>query len=157
MISAHGTLDDFTVGIDIDCQTEQVTVSIEKCNYMNNWFGIVFSDEMIGQALIYTTGNTGAREKPRPLSLYQYNNMAKNAKYVKHDDRIEWFEEEIVRDGDCIDIAYSADIEHSPLTLDQPDVNIRYAFGKNVDEYKLGYHGPERRSDGVLTLSLVTK
>lgn len=155
VLSSSGTLDDFSIGIDIDCEEEKVTVSITKESFSETWFGIVFSDEMIGTSLIYTMGNRGAKETDRPLSLYQYENKAKSSKKVTWDSSIKWMEEQLVRDGDKISVVYTADIAGSPIDLDTKDVDIRYAVGPN--NYNIEYHTSAGRSNGVLNLSLVSK
>merc|ERR1719464_2173751 len=100
--------------------------------------GIVFSDHMIGTSLIYTMGNPAAKEKDRPLALYQYNNMQKSSKKVKWDASVSWKEELVQLDGDSIKIVYTAPIDESPIDLDTKEVNLRYAFGPN--DYNIEYH-----------------
>lgn len=155
VLSSSGTLDDFTIGIDIDCDDKTVTVSITKQNFAETWFGIVFSNQMLGSSLIYTTGNRGANEPDRPLSLYQYGNHARSSKKVTWDSSVEWMEEQLIRDGDKISIVYTADIKGSPIDLDTKDVNVRYAVGPT--DYHIEYHTGTGRSDGILNLSLVSK
>merc|ERR1712130_34504 len=159
VLSSGGVLDNFKIGLDIDCDAETVTVSITRSDikFMGTWFGIVFSDQMIGTSLVYTTGNTFAKEKERALGLYQYNNNAKSSRKVVWDSSIEWTEESVIDEGDTITLVYTGPIDGSPLFLDTKEVNIRYAFGPSFGGlgYSLGYHGESRRSEDVLTINLV--
>jgi len=153
VLSTGGVLDDFKIGLDVDCDAETVTVSITKSSFSNTWFGIVFSDQMIGTSLIYTMGNPGAKEKDRTLALYQYDNNAKSSRKVVWDSSVEWKEETVIVNDDTITVVYTAPIDGSPLFLDTKEVNIRWAFGPN--DYNIEYHTGSGRSNDVLTLNLV--
>lgn len=153
MLSTEGALDDLIIILDMDCDAQTLTVSITKNAFKNTWFGIVFSDHMIGTSLIYTMGNPAAKETDRPLALYQYNNMQKSSKKVKWDASVNWQEELVELDGDSIKIVYTAPIDGSPIDLDTKEVNLRYAFGPN--DYNIEYHTFSGRSQQILTLNLV--
>merc|ERR1712013_139798 len=56
-LGAMGSFGDFTVGIEIDCVEGTVTMDIQHTAYNGQWLGLVFSENMLGTALIYTTGN----------------------------------------------------------------------------------------------------
>merc|ERR1712228_123445 len=153
VLSTGGVLDDFKIGLDVDCDAETVTVSITKSSFSNTWFGIVFSDQMIGTSLIYTMGNPGAKEKDRTLALYQYDNNAKSSRKVVWDSSVEWKEETVIVNDDTITVVYTAPIDGSPLFLDTKEVNIRWAVGPS--DYNIEYHTGSGRSNDVLTLNLV--
>lgn len=153
VLSTKGALDDFIIGLDMDCDAQRVTVSITKNAFTNTWFGIVFSDHMIGTSLIYTVGNPGAKEQDRDLALYQYKNGAKSSRKVQWDSSIVWTEESVKMTDDEIKIVYSAPIDGSPLDLDTKEVRIRAAFGLN--DYNIEYHTVQGRTDNILTLNLV--
>eukprot|EP01084_Bolivina_argentea_P088914 160542_1 len=58
LVPATTIMDDFTITLFINCDDNTVTVTIKYSHYNNNWFGIVFSNNMLGNALIYTTGKS---------------------------------------------------------------------------------------------------
>merc|ERR1719330_1780205 len=153
VLSTEGALDSMIIALDMDCDAQTLTVSIIKNAFKNTWFGIVFSDHMIGTSLIYTMGNPAAKEKDRPLALYQYNNMQKSSKKVKWDASVNWKQELVQLEGDSIKIVYTAPIDGSPIDLDTKEVNLRYAFGPN--DYNIEYHTFSGRSQQILTLNLV--
>merc|ERR1712190_438517 len=153
VLSTEGALDSMIIQLDMDCDAQTLTVSITKNAFKNTWFGIVFSDHMIGTSLIYTMGNPAAKEKDRPLALYQYNNMQKSSKKVKWDSSIEWTEEMMKVTDDSIKIVYSAPIDGSPIDLFTKEVQIRAAFGPR--DYHVEYHTFSGRTQEILTLNLV--
>ena len=53
----------------VNCTQEIITMDIEYPGFNNNWFGIVFNDEMIGDALVYTKGKNASN---RTQALYYY-------------------------------------------------------------------------------------
>ena len=52
LVAASGTLDNVYVEFEIDCDTDTVNVVLEYSGYSDDWFGIVFAENMIGNALI---------------------------------------------------------------------------------------------------------
>lgn len=52
LVTATSSVDDIYIEFEIDCDTDTVNVMIEYSAYNDNWFGIVFADNMIGNALI---------------------------------------------------------------------------------------------------------
>jgi len=152
-LSATGSLDHFTIEITIDCVAQTITVNITNTDYNENWFGIPFSDTMIGTALVWTTGNSANNEETRELGLYQYNNLAKVASDVQYDESAAWTQVSSNIDGTTINIVYERAVSGSPVDIEVETVTLRWAEGSSTS---LAYHGTSGHSDSTLTLNLLT-
>jgi len=154
-LGAMGSFGDFTVGIEIDCVEGTVTMDIQHTAYNGQWLGLVFSENMLGTALIYTTGNAaGASEAARDIGLYQYENTNRAGNAVNWDDSITWTEVSTDETDGVLQIIYTAPLEGSPIDLSDPEnVQLRWAMG--TDSPAITYHQTGRSSD-VLGLDLLT-
>jgi len=154
-LGAMAPFDDFEVGIEVDCVAGTVMVDIQHSAYNGQWLGLVFSDSMIGTALIYTTGNTAAdSEAPRDLGLYQYDNGAKSAGNVEWDDSITWTEVSTNEADGVLQIQYTGPLEGSPIDLSNPaELQLRWAMGTSSPA--ISYHNADRSST-IKTLNLLT-
>jgi len=155
-LGAEGVFGDFTVIIEIDCVAAMVTMNIAHSAYTEQWLGLVFSDNMIGTALIYTTGNAaGASEAVRDLGLYQYDNNVRSDASVNWDESIEWSEISTDLTDGVLQIEFTAPLEGSPIDLSDPEnAQLRWAMG--TDSSAITYHQSSGRSDDILTLNLLT-
>ena len=64
-------------------------MDIEYHDFNNNWFEIVFNNEMSGDALIYTTGKNASN---RTQALYYYFIHGRSSIYIQHDGSKDWTE-----------------------------------------------------------------
>ena len=147
--SATTTFDGFDITITINCVTNKVEVTIGYPDYSDNWFGIVFAETMIGDALVYTTGLSGDLDE----ALYPYDLTSKSSSGVDLGGEA-WTEEEIDESDGGITIKYSQDLDKTSIfSRDTLTVDMRWAYG---DSLKLEYHGSDQRSSAFVTLDLET-
>eukprot|EP01084_Bolivina_argentea_P087656 158313_1 len=164
------SFDSFDISFYIDCIDETITVNITYRGNRNNWFGIVFTDEipdnfMYGEALIYTIGKpnehiAAVNQQMGIPSLYLYNLTSKNASGVIYNggDKGErnWREISNRVEQDIINIVYQQDLNETLFNLTTNFIPIRWAFGAG-EKYMLKYHKENRgiyRAGQTLQLGL---
>merc|ERR1719361_1850933 len=135
--SATSTVDDFTVTIDIDCAAETVNVVIEYAAYSDNWFGVVFSTSMIGDALVYTTGISGDTVSE---GLWPYELTAKSSSGVDRDTSSTWTENSITESGSTITVDYTANLADTPIFSTSTE-SVTWRGMADSSGLALTYHG----------------
>ena len=111
---------------------DTIHIDIEYTAYNDEWFGIVFSETMIGEALVYTTGKSGVQNQ----ALWSYDNTAKNMNGVNYDSANDWTE--VSTDtSNGIRIIYKKALSDTPWTMSTTQIPISYAIGTSLD---LGFH-----------------
>ena len=58
----------------LSCVHETITIDITYPDYFSNWFGLPFSETMIGDAIVYTTG----KQDNQPSHIYAYDLLGQN-------------------------------------------------------------------------------
>ena len=136
--NAPAIVDDFVIVFVLNCFTQRVSVNITYNAYSSNWFGIVFSDNMFGDAIIYTTGKSGDRD----LSLYGYSLTGKQSdgSGVSYQASIEWTEVSKTEEANSINIVYETDFGiYDALDPTVDSIGFRWAVGFDND-HALSYH-----------------
>ena len=150
-LSATHTLDSLQIKFDIDCESKMVQIDITYTEYSDNWFGVVFSDIMFGEALIFTTGK--ASETQREAGLYSYKTTSKafDGSGVVYQESKNWKEHLTEQKGSELRVTYQQDLSDSDFSLDTNSVTLRAAWGHTLT---LEYH--KKRSQEIITLNLLS-
>ncbi len=90
--SSNGVFDDFDILLTINCVAETIRLNITYNKFDNNWFGIVFNNEMEGNSVIYTTGKSVTMEP----QLYFYDISGKSSDDSQYNQELNWNEIETV-------------------------------------------------------------
>eukprot|EP01084_Bolivina_argentea_P048294 88991_1 len=116
------------------CSTDNmIYIDIMYSNYNNNYFGIVFdSDNMYGDALIYTTGKYD--ETTRNKALYAYNMKEISSRidgviYVPNDN---WIQVLINETNGGINVIYKQILSNTPWDMTTESIKIGYAIGNTL-------------------------
>merc|ERR1712048_599720 len=67
------------VFVHIHCLENEINFELVYPSWNDNWFGLIFNDEMHGNVLIYTTGKAG---EDRNAALYAYDIEGRNAEDI---------------------------------------------------------------------------
>eukprot|EP00484_Ammonia_sp_Unknown_P027583 CAMPEP_0197032826 /NCGR_PEP_ID=MMETSP1384-20130603/11393_1 /TAXON_ID=29189 /ORGANISM="Ammonia sp." /LENGTH=404 /DNA_ID=CAMNT_0042462533 /DNA_START=69 /DNA_END=1283 /DNA_ORIENTATION=+ len=113
-----------------------IYIEITYPGYAGDWFGVVFSDTMIGDALVYTTGKVA---EGRDLALWAYVNEDRVITEVVYVADKNW-EEYFVDTSDGIHIIYRTQLSNTEFTLDTASIPIRYVLGALGAGTTLDYH-----------------
>jgi len=142
----------FILIITVNCNEETARIQLTYPGYNDNWFGLVFSDSMIGSALVYTTG----KNEDRSAALYAYENLDRTEPAVQYQSSKDWTNvattSRRLQSGTELDIAYETSLSNTDIfSADSQSVTLRWAIG---DGLGLAYHS--QRSDGAITIDLAT-
>eukprot|EP01084_Bolivina_argentea_P088915 160543_1 len=123
-----------------------IYIDITYADYNNNWFGVVFSENMFGDALIYTTGKSD--ETTRSEALYAYINAAASSRangviYQPNDNWIEHFTD----NTNGIRVIYKKSLSDTPWNISTSTIKIGYAIGSGLTLNYHGYNGLTDRND----------
>jgi len=150
IVPAAGALgDDFAVEFEIDCDSDTVAVTIEYTAYSDNWFGIVFSTNMIGNALIYTEGTSS---DSLTAGLYPYSLTIRSSLGVSRDDN-DWNMVSEEESGGVIAVKYSQHLNLTEFSRETESVTVRAAWGSILE---LSYHGHGEYTEGSIELDLLS-
>eukprot|EP01083_Nonionella_stella_P037978 103473_1 len=133
----HGsvTTHDFIVSITLNCVQNEMKMDVIYAGYEDNWFGLVFNDEMNGYAAVYTTGKNDDRDR----ALYSYNisdgHVAESVMYIAHHRWHQTATNETRNGG--LHVGYALQLSNTPWDGDTAQITFRYAIG---DELKLTQH-----------------
>eukprot|EP01084_Bolivina_argentea_P048295 88993_1 len=147
------TAHSFEISSVLCSEDDMMYIDIEYTNYANNWFGIVFSADMAGYALCYTTGQDS--QTSRQLALYQYTltNTDRTATYNPNNN---WIKVSETINNNAIRIIYKKELSLLPYSiLSTTSIPISYAFGEGT--LILGDHdknGGENKNDYILTFTI---
>eukprot|EP01084_Bolivina_argentea_P176180 304935_1 len=133
--SASGTFDKFDIILTINCVSETIRLNITYNEYKYNWFGIVFNNEMEGDAVIYTSGKSGTLE-PR---LYFYSISGMSSSGVQYKEIFNWNEIETSIINDGIRVIYEQDLSKTNWDINTNEIPMRWAIGGSND-MRLMYH-----------------
>merc|ERR1719242_587996 len=150
LVPVNGTVEDFNIEFEINCDTDTVRVRVVYSAYSNNWFGLVFAENMIGDALVYTTGMSGNDD----LTLHPYELTVRAGSGVNQDDSYTWTEVTNTVDGSTITMEYTADLADTVWDRSTNEVEIRCAMGSSG--HTLAYHGAGSYTGSWLTFNLET-
>merc|ERR1719410_395338 len=126
--SATGISGDFQVTVDIDCDAETVNVVIHYTAWSDNWFGVVFSSGMIGDALVYTIGKSGSLAD----ELWPYSLTAKSSSGVSQDSSSTWTQNSITTVGSEITVDFTANLADTPIfSTSTETLTWRGAYGSS--------------------------
>ena len=151
VLTSNLIADDLTVSIDINCKLNVAIIDITYNTFNDNWFGIVFSNSMIGDAMIYTTG----KFDDRIAGLYCYHIIERRADDVIYNSSHDWIEilteikTDINTNSNEIHLIYQQDLSKTPWNIDTNNIIFKYAIGNDLN---LNYH--QSRSDIAYTLYL---
>eukprot|EP01083_Nonionella_stella_P283163 963682_1 len=124
-------MDDFTITLFINCDDNTVTVTIKYSNYNNNWFGIVFSNNMLGNALIYTTGKSD--EDIRSEGLYPYTLNGRNINQVIYNGaENDWRKIKATDENGIFVVEYTQNLDKTSFTRQTEIVPITWAKGNSL-------------------------
>ena len=97
---------DLSVDATINCIEDTIKMDIMYGNYRYNWFGIVFSNSMLGKALVYTTGSKIMSDGINRLGLYSYDITGTDPLDIVHNPDENWEEVQTVLDPDGLRLSY---------------------------------------------------
>eukprot|EP01083_Nonionella_stella_P130747 396897_1 len=151
--NAPKAVDDFIVVFEINCITETLLVNITYSTYDDKWFGLVFAQNMLGDALVWTTGKHNDRE----LGLYAYNNVNKmgNGSGVEYTPDKNWRQRVVTRRRLELNIIYEQDLwlGFGDITADQDAIAFRWVTG---DTLQLEYHNRSSNYDELYLENVAT-
>ena len=136
----YGSSGSFKVSLEIDCEDNTVTATIEYASYYENWWGVVFSDRMKGSALVYSTGKEG-ESYAQGLFPYLLNGLSESV--VIRDENNEWTEISTTHENDTIALTYQQDLSATNFSRQTSSVEARAAWGLSLT---LEYHGSLRHT-----------
>ena len=149
LVAATGRFDNLLVDFYLNCEDETVTVTLHYDEYADNWFGVVFSENMLGDALIWTQG----KDNNRSAALYTYSISSRTPDGVVYKADANWNEISVVNVEGSLTVIYQQTLTSTPFTRETEEVSIRAAWSNSL---RLQNHGFSGRSDSTITLSLVT-
>lgn len=129
----------------LDCLYNTISMDITLRSFNNNWFGLVFNEEMIGDALVYTVGKSG----DRAAGLYAYGITGKQRENVQYEAANDWNELLSETVGDGIHILYEQELIKTPWNANTNWIQFRYAIGSDL---VLEYHS--FRSENTFSIIL---
>eukprot|EP01084_Bolivina_argentea_P120110 212911_1 len=115
----------------INCMENIVQFDIQYKEYNNNWFGLVFNTEMLGDAIIFTTGINN----DRTASLYSYNINDKLLTNIIYDTNIQWIQLLTILDffgNDGLTISYKMDLDKSIWNKNTNSIQFNEAIGSTL-------------------------
>ena len=142
--------DSISLGFKISCSTNTITFKLSGPS--DKWFGIVFSKEMHGDAIIYTTG----KSNDNPVKLYDYWLEDNNIDDVTFDAQQHLTEIEQTVINETVHLTYTRSLstnDDKDKYFDSETITFRYAFGTGL---KLEKHTPQHRSKEILSIDLNT-
>eukprot|EP01084_Bolivina_argentea_P143980 252729_1 len=152
--TASDSFGDMDVILTINCIHETVTIDITYNAFNGNWFGVVFGNDMFGDALIYTSGKSDDRDE----ALYYYSISGKMASDVVYNAQLNWREVSTTNGHDMrdnvIQVVYEQDLDKTSWDVDTHAIPMRWAYGPQSAALRLVQH--EDRSDVTYYFDLTT-
>eukprot|EP01084_Bolivina_argentea_P283957 486487_1 len=136
-VEGKSSTEDLMIVMKINCDELYgwIHLDIVYFAYDENWFGLVFNDEMNGYAAVYTTGKNDDRDR----ALYSYNisdgHAAESVMYIAHHRWHQTATNETRNGG--LHVGYALQLSNTPWDGDTAQITFRYAIG---DELKLTQH-----------------
>ncbi len=106
----------------INLNDKSITIDITYSGDTNKWFGIVWNDKMLGDAIVYTTGKFNDVE----LKLYAYDLTGMSTSNVNHNPEKDWEKIETDTTNGIINIIYKQDLSKTDWTEDTDKIEFKY-------------------------------